>query len=110
MNDWAFFGYFLLAVAAGFVIYDMATVWAALRVHAQSGDWLMAVGGTDEEDDGPLYPRMSSISADGDNYTYTQREETLRITYDMRTDERIEALEDAVRKLARRIEALENRP
>lgn len=115
MNDWAFFGYFLLAVAAGFVIYDMATVWAALRVHAQSGDWLMAVGGTDDdEDDVPLYPKMPPIPADGDDYAYPQREERLVTGYDVRTyperaDERMAALEEAIRKLERRITALEGR-
>lgn len=115
MNDWAFFGYFLLAVAAGFVIYDMATVWAALRVHAQSGDWLMAVGGTDDdEDDVPLYPKMPPIPADGDDYTYTERPEILLPHYDVRTyperaDERMAALEEAIRKLERRITALEGR-
>lgn len=114
MNDWAILGYFLLAIAAGFIIYDLATVWAALRVHAQSGNWLMAVGGMDEEDDGPLYPRMPPIPADGDDYTYTERPEMLLSAYDVRTypertDERIEALEEAIRKLERRITALEGR-
>lgn len=114
MNDWTLLGYFLLAIAAGLVVYGMASLLAALRINAP--DWLFAVGGTDEEDDDddPLYPRMPPIPADGDDYTYTERPEMLLSAYDVRTypqrtDERIAALEDEIRQLELRIRALEGR-
>lgn len=96
-------GWVLLFVAVVFVVWDMAAVWAALRVSAASG--------SDER-------LLAKLPADGDDYTYPQREERLydTRTYDQRTDERIDALqdeilqlEDAVRKLLLRLEALEER-
>lgn len=98
MND-LILGIVLVAVA-GFILYDLAVLWASLRINAS--DWLLATGGMDIE------------AADGDDYTYQQRPEMLLPHYDVRTypqitDERIEALEDEIRQLELRIRALEVR-
>lgn len=119
LTDFTFLGWFLLAAAAGFVLWDMAAVWAALRVSALAErDTAVMLAVDEDEHDGQAITSPSR-PADGDDYTYPQRAERLYDvrTYDQRMDERIDALEDdilqledAVRQLAKRLEELENRP
>lgn len=104
------FGWTVVALVGCIIVWELAATWAAMRAHAQTGEWLLASGGPDEdEDDGPLYPKLAPLGDVDSHLTYPQRQEGLYDvrTYPERADERIARLEDAVRKLERRLAALE---
>lgn len=104
MNELEFFYWFVLAVVLASCVAWGVSALMERRAALAAGDIDAAA---------ELFPPLAQLA--DDDYTYAEQPEMLLPHYDVRTypqraDERIAALEDAVRKLARRIEALENRP
>lgn len=60
------FGYAVLAIIVGFVLYDMLSVWAALRMAALAGRRVEEMLLDDEDDDldEPEYPMMANVEED----------------------------------------------
>lgn len=102
------FGWFVLAILLGIAVWGLVSLQATLMASAQSGAsaeaMLLAVGGTDTEDDDLDDPEVVTVAqpADCDDYTYPLGAERLydTRTYPERVDERLASIE-------RRIAALE---
>lgn len=105
------FGWFMLAILAGILVWGMAALQATLMASSKAGAsaemmMMMAVGGTDtetEDDDLDDLDLPEGVTpADCGDYTYPQQAERLydTRTYDRKVDEWLASIE-------RRIAALE---